>query len=148
MPTVVDANGQKVSVDIPQGLPDNKESMVGPDWHVEPIGDPGPRITIQFRERAFKTPDELARDVEPDAKRSDLVEVSKQALDGGRLQYVSTVKGNRHLDASFWIPVDETHGIQATCHWYAGPHSKDSAKPDAELVAWLTKLCDSVRLVK
>jgi hypothetical protein len=144
VPTAVEAKGVKVHVDIPQGLPENKESLVGPDWHVE-LGEAGPRVTIQLRERAFKTPEELARDVEPDAKRADLVEVSKQALAGGRLQYVSAVKGNRHLDVAVWIPVDETHGLQASCHWYAGSSSKDMSSPDAQLIGWLTKICDSVQ---
>lgn len=146
--TTVDATGVKVHVDIPQGLPENKESIVGPDWMVKPVGSPGPRITIRQRNKTFNTADELARDVEPDATRSDLVEVTKQALADGRLLYVSTVKGNRHLDATVWIPLDETRGVEGTCHWYAGSDAKDSKTPDKPLLDWLTKICDSIKVEK
>jgi len=144
VPTTVEAKGVKLHVDIPQGMPENKESIVGPDWRVA-FGDAGPRVSIRLLERAFKTPDDLARDVEPDAKRPDLVEVSKQTLAGGRFQYVSAVKDNRHLDVAVWIPIDDAHGLQASCHWYAGSESKRAASPDADLIAWLTKICDSIR---
>lgn len=144
VPSVVEAKGVKIHVDVPEGLPENKESLVGPDWHGE-VRDPGPRLTIRLRAAAYKHPEELARDVEPDPKRLDLVELGKQALDGGRLRYVSSTNGNRHLDVAIWIPIDDGRGLQGSCHWYAGSGSKQAAQPDAELVAWLTKICDSIR---
>ncbi len=143
--TTVDAKGVKVRVDIPQGLPENKESMVGPDWHVQPIGAAGPRITIRVRDKTFKSVEELARDVEPDAQRFDLVEITKQAQPDGKLTYVSSVKGNRHLDVTVWLPLDETRGIEGTCHWYAGPDSKETKTPDKPLLDWLAKVCDSIK---
>ncbi|HEX5061019.1 MAG TPA: hypothetical protein VFV99_16745 [Kofleriaceae bacterium] len=147
VPTAAETKGVKLHVDIPEGLPENKESIVGPDWMVKPVGEAGPRIGISLREKTFKTPEDLAREVEPDAKRADLVEVSKLDQGGGRLQYVSAVKNNRHLDVTVWIPTDETHGLEASCHWYSGPDDKKSTdKPDAELIAWLTKICDSIKL--
>ena len=145
VPTAAEHKGVKLHIDIPDGLPVNKESLVGPDWMV-PFGEAGPRIHVSLREKTFKTPEELAREVEPDAKRSDLVEISKTDQGNGRLQYVSAVKSNRHLDVSVWIPTDDTHGLEASCHWYEGPDdSKRTDKPDAELIAWLTKICDSIK---
>lgn len=145
VPTAAEHKGVKLHIDLPEGIPENKESLVGPDWMV-PFGEAGPQIHVRVTDKAFKTPDDLARDVEPDAKRGDLVEVSKQAQGGGRLQYVSGTKGNRHLNVEVYVPIDDTHALQASCHWYSGPDDKKStATPDAELIAWLTKICDSVK---
>lgn len=146
VPTTVEHKGVKINVDIPEGLPENKESLVGPSWMKTMSA--GPRINIGVTDKRFKTVDELARDVEPDEKRADLVEVKKEALPDGRLQYISAVKGGRHIDVALWIPIDDTRALDASCHWYAGPDAKDSATPDANMIAWLTKICDSVRVAK
>jgi hypothetical protein len=145
VPTEREHKGVKIRLDVPEGLPENKESMVGPDWR-EPGLAAGPRISVGVRQHEYKTPEDLARDVEPDPKRLDLQEVGATALPGGKLQYVSATNGARHLDVSVWIPIDETRGVQASCHWYAGSGAADSKTPDAELVAWLTKICDTVRV--
>jgi len=67
VPTTAEVKGVKFHVDLPEGLPENKESLVGPDWTV-PFGEAGPSVHVSLRDKAFKTPEELARDVEPDAK--------------------------------------------------------------------------------
>ena len=144
VPTDRDFKGVKLHVEVPEGLPENKESLVGPDWRVPDLGA-GPRISLSVKERAFNHPDELAREVEPDPARIDLIEVSKGPRDGGGLQYVSSTNGTRHIDVTEWIPLADGRGVLASCHWYAGSDAKDSKTPDAKIVAWLTKVCATVR---
>ena len=137
--------GVKLHVELPEGLPENKESLVGPDWRVADFAAAGPRISLGVYNRDFKTPEDLAREVEPDPKRLDLIEVAKTTIPPSTLQYVSATNGARHLDVTEWIPLDNGRGVQATCHWYAGSGANDSKTPDAELIAWLTKICATVR---
>jgi hypothetical protein len=156
--TDVDLEGVKLTVDVPDGLPPNTDYMLGKDWWVGANqGDKdldfskmaGPRLTLDnSREKTFADADALARDVEPDATRSDLVEIAKEKLPDGRLRYVSAVKGGSHLDVTMWIPVDATHGIRCNAHWWMGPGDHPATAPDPAITEWLGRFCNSVSLLQ
>lgn len=156
--TDVDLEGVKLTVDLPDGLPPNNEFMLGKDWWVGANqGDKdldfskmaGPRLTLnKSREQTFADAEALARDVEPDAARADLVEIAKEKLPDGRLRYASAVKGGSHLDVTMWIPVDATHGIKCNAHWWTGPGEHADAAPDPAIMEWLGRFCASVSLLQ
>jgi hypothetical protein len=156
--TDVELEGVKLTVDLPEGLPANAEYMLGKDWWVgAKQGDKdldfskmaGPRLTLDNpREKAFADAEALARDVEPDAARADLVEIAKEKLPDGRLRYASAVKGGSHLDVTMWIPVDATRGIKCNAHWWTGPGDHADVAPDPAIMEWLGRFCGSVSLLQ
>ncbi len=154
-PVEVELKNVTLSVEVPDGLPVNADYMLGKDWWAGAGGDvtsavsmSGPRLTLDNpRMKAYADAEALARDVEPDAARADLIEITKEWLPDGRLRYVSAVKGNSHLDVTEWIPVDGERGIKCVAHWWAGPGDHDSNHPpDPAILAWLARFCASVKL--
>ncbi|KAB2895974.1 MAG: hypothetical protein F9K40_15380 [Kofleriaceae bacterium] len=144
-----------MKVDVPDGLPANPEYMLGKDWWIGATAEPpsfpaGPRLTLDRpKEKTFDA-DALARDVEPDADRADLVEIARETLTDGRVRYVSATNGSRHLDVTVWIPLpDGSRGIRCNAHWWAGSATKEpkvAPPPDAAILDWLKKFCDSVHV--
>lgn len=135
------------SAEVPEGLPENKEAIGSQDWLGE-IGKAGPRMTLGYPSmRTFADAEAFARSLEPDPKRLDLVEVSKDKLADGRLRVVSATNGGAHQNVSVWIPLPDGRGVECTAHWYGGSGSGEGAtKPDTELLGWLGRFCDSVKL--
>ena len=141
VPTTVDAgHGTNVHIDVPEGLPQNTQSVEGPDWKT--ANDEGPRIHLWRRTKTFKTADEFAADVGAVSKGPTLVEIAKTALPDGRLEYVTALNSNQHLDVTMWIPTDADHGVQASCHWFSS--DPNAGTPDPDTIAWLKKVCESV----
>ncbi|HUQ04022.1 MAG TPA: hypothetical protein VM261_16100 [Kofleriaceae bacterium] len=158
-PTAVEVGDVKVKVDVPDGLPANDEYMLGKDWWVgvgvdiTKGGFPGgPRLTLDRpRTETYADAEALARDVEPDAKRLDLIEIAKESLPGGRMRFVSATNGNRHLDVTVWIPLaDPTKGVRCNAHWYAGSGETPAnpPPPDTAIIDWLKKFCDSAQVTE
>ena len=156
--TDVDLDGVKLTVELPEGLPVNNEYMLGKDWWVGATqGEKdldfskmvGPRLTLDnSKEQTFADADALARYVEPDAARSDFVEIAKEKLPDGRLRYASATKAGSHLDVTMWIPVDATHGIKCNAHWWKGPADDAHGAPDPAIMEWLGRFCASVSLLQ
>jgi hypothetical protein len=157
--TDVDLDGVKLTVEVPDGLPANADYMLGKDWWVGANASDedkldfskmaGPRLTLdKARDKTFADAEALARDVEPDAARADLVEIAKEQLPDGRLRYVSAVKGGSHLDVTYWIPLDATRGIRCNAHWWTGPGEHANAAPDPAITEWLGRFCASVTLLQ
>lgn len=148
-------DGVKLTVDIPEGIPVNADYMLGKDRWVGANSDDfkhaaGPRLTLDNpRERTFDA-ETLARYVEPDATRADLVEIAKEKTADGRVRYASAVKGNSHIDVTVWLPLaDPTKGIKCTAHWWKGLRANEPENPpppDPAIVAFLEKFCASVKL--
>ncbi len=143
------------TAEIPEGLPANEEALGGKDWwigthvSVENLAKAaGPRMSVMNPSISeFADAEAFARSLEPDAARPDLIEVSKDKTADGRLRVVSTVKGGSHQDVSVWIPLAAGGGVKCTSHWWAGPDQGDhDVKPDTELLAWLGRFCDSIKL--
>ena len=137
--------GMAFSAEIPEGLPQNKEAIGSQDWMGE-IGKAGPRMTLSYpRTREFADAEAFARHLQPLGPA--LIEVSKDKTADGRLRVVSALNGGSHQDVSVWIPLPEGRGVECTAHWYRGAGSGDGEnKPDTELLAWLGRFCDSVKL--
>jgi len=154
-PTEVEVGDVKVKVDVPEGLPANDEYMLGKDWWVGAAADAklsfpsGPRLTLDKPKTATFDAETLARYVEPDAKRSDLIEIAKEALPDGRVRYVSATSSASHIDVTVWIPLaDPARGIKCNAHWWMGSGDPlPDAKPDPAIVEWLGKFCASVQIV-